>query len=784
MTDLASLPERAMGRYTRLLLAHRLWFLAAALALLAAAAAGIPRVTFDNTPDSFFLQGDRTLVVYDRFKQLFASDEYSLIVLDAPVRWTAGFVEQMRDLQRALERLPHVRRVTAITNVRHIAGDAEAITVGDFLPPGLDGATLDRKRAIAVSHPYYRDLYLSADGRYLGIVVETEIIVANIDYKVELTRQIRGLLAQEPYRTWNPRAVGAPILDAEVREIVSRESGLFGVLAFALIGAGFLFVFRSLLGIALPMAVALCSITASFGIMGWLGAPVGLLTPIIPSFLVSVGVSTCVFLMTHLYSAVNRGLGVRPAIVEAMQVAGPPGIMAGLTTATALLAFTSSRIAPVQQVGIVMGLALLVALVMTLVFLPAAFSLYRTLPNSDRRNRLIQGRVRCLDAVCDVVLRRPGAILLGFAVLLALAGIGVARLDSGYYYLGNFKRSTPIRQDYEAVDSAIRASSAIEVMVRGAAADAFKEPSMLRALAALEDHIGTYGQVPTKTYSVADVIKEINQALHEGDASFYRLPDSRSAVAQGLLLFESSGSDELTRVVSPDYRTARLTVRVPTLPDSAYHPLVHGIERFAATAFAGQGAEVTVTGLVPLWMTISGYLSQSQMSSLMISASVVTMVMMALFRSVVLGLLMSAANIAVVAVVLGVMGGLSVSLDPYTILVAAIALGILDDDTLHFVKHVQHEYERGGDLAEAIRSAFRSAGQAMFYTSAVLVAGFAIYTLSTVASLTKFGLLVGLTLMLGLCMEYLITPAVLLVLNRFGLLQSPSAVRSMPQTEP
>ncbi len=744
---------------------------------IAAFAFFLPRLGFDNSTDAFFLKGDRTLVSYQRFKDLFETDEYSLIVMDAPAEWTPEVVHALDRLVKDLAALDHVVDVTALTNVRHIEGDAFALDVAPFLggDPGVE--ELKAKRAEALAHPYYSGLFISKDGRHFGILVETEIIAGEIDYKIELTRRIRELISREPYAGWHAVAVGAPVLDADVRSIVSAESGMFGAIAFVLVGLGFLFVFRSLIGLFLPLVIGLLTIVATFGIMALIGAPVTLLTPIVPSFLISVGIGPSIFLTTAFLNARREGLEPGRAVMKAMKEAGPPSILAAGTTAAALLAFSSSDIRPVMEVGVVMGLGLLVALVVTLILVPVILGGYRGHATSSPAARRLEKRVLALRRLADFTLARPVGILTAFAIVFAIALIGMTRLQADYYYLGNFKKETRIRQDYTAVDRALPVSSAIEVLIDLKRLDAFKEPEALRRLARLQRAIAERADIPTKTYSLADVVKEINQAIHDGDRGHYVVPDTRREVAQALLLFESSGSDELTDLTVPDYDIARLTVRVPTLSDAAYKKLIALIraqldDLFGKDAADGSmRAQVTITGLVPMWVKISDYLRSSQIRSFAISFVVISLVMIFVFRSTTLGLIMSGVNAAVVSLVLGAMGWAGVPLDPYTILIAAIALGILDDDTIHFVRTTQTGLLEGRDIHEAVRAAYASAGQGMMYTTTVLVVSFSAYVFSQVASLTKFGLLTALVLLLGLVVEFLVTPAALVLLHRRGALR-------------
>ncbi len=209
----------------------RWWIVAAALLLVAFIASGAARLKFDNSTDAFFLKNDDTLLRYDAFRKYFESDEYSLITFEAPANIDAKFVAQLRAVEKSLAQLAHVRKVTSLASVRAIEGNKDGLDVHGYLE-GVAPERIAAKVKRATGHPYYRDLFISGDGNYLGMVVETEIIPGAIDYKMALRDQIRAVIAQSALSARSPTIVGAPILDADVRDIVGRESGSFGGLVF------------------------------------------------------------------------------------------------------------------------------------------------------------------------------------------------------------------------------------------------------------------------------------------------------------------------------------------------------------------------------------------------------------------------------------------------------------------------------------------------------------------------------------------------------------------------
>lgn len=66
-------------RFAAVIQRHRALAIAAAVAIVAVFAAFLPRLGFDNSTEAFFREGDETLATYERFKDLFETDEYSLL---------------------------------------------------------------------------------------------------------------------------------------------------------------------------------------------------------------------------------------------------------------------------------------------------------------------------------------------------------------------------------------------------------------------------------------------------------------------------------------------------------------------------------------------------------------------------------------------------------------------------------------------------------------------------------------------------------------------------------
>ncbi|KFE69511.1 efflux RND transporter permease subunit [Hyalangium minutum] len=766
---ISRLLDRFFAWYADAFLRHRYVFLAAMLVGVGTLAAFLPKLRFDNSPESFFLREDPTLERYQQFQKLFGSDEYALVVFERRDPWDSQFIEQLRTLTDRLAQVPDVLEATSIANVRHLVGQDDQLIVEEFIPPEIkDPAEISAKRKAAQEHPYYSNMYVSADGTFLGIVLKTRIRWGEIDYKIDLTKRVRALLAEEPYRGWSPRVVGSPILDADVREIMSRESGTFCVLVLVLMSAVFYIVFRSWLAVVLPVSVALLSVVCALGLMGLTGAPFTMVSAIIPSFLISTGVGPSIFLLSAFFNDVHAGRSPREAVAEALRHSASSSLLSMVTTAAGLFAFSTSKIRPIEELGRTMGTALFISFSITLVLVPFVLAGRKRIAASEKRQEMLQGRVQGLRRWAEGVMRYRRIIIAAFC-LFVVAGIsGASQLRSDYHYLGVFKTSTPLRQDYDYVERALKTSTSVEVVIDTGRPDGVKDPALLQAMLGLERILAErFPDMGAKAYSVADLTSEINQSLSGGSPEAYAIPATAKGVAENLLLYQLSGDDELSNLVSSDFRYARIRVSVAHRPDRENQKIFAVIDQYAQEHMGPSvgSPTVLVTGLLHLWAAIDDYLAQTEIEALLITALAVALVMIAVFRSVLLGLLVAALNASAVLGTLGLMGFAGIWLDPYTILIASFALGILDDDSIHFVRDIQRRYLEHGDLREAIIGASSSAGQGIFYLSAALACGFATYAFSTVASLSKFGLLIAFTILLGAIMEFVFGPTVLLAIG-------------------
>ena len=260
--------------------------------------------------------------------------------------------------------------------------------------------------------------------------------------------------------------------------------------------------------------------------------------------------------------------------------------------------------------------------------------------------------------------------------------------------------------------------------------------------------------------SLADIVKETNKALHDGDESFYVVPETQRATSDALLLFENAGPDELSRIATADLQKTHFTARVIWLDASSYLPFMEHVEA-GVDKFLPKEVNATPTGSILSVITVVNTILTDLIKSFGMALITITIMMILLLRSLKLGLLAMVPNLLPIAIIMGIMGFSGITLDLTNLLIASIVIGIAVDDTVHFLYQFQAGYGAYGSVDAGIQHTLEHAGRAMVSTSIVLSLGFGVYLASALISMQRFGLLVGITCVIALLVDLVLAPALL-----------------------
>ena len=572
--------------------------------------------------------------------------------------------------------------------------------------------------------------------------------------------------------------VGTPAMTEILKRKMISSILKFMILIVLVIAVLLALLFRQPAGVILPLMVAGFSISGTLGIMSLAGVSLKIPTQILPSFLVSVSIGASIHILSIFFRFLKQGESREGAIARAMGHSGLAVTMTSLTTMGGLLSFAGSRVAPISDLGIFASLGVLLSLVFTTFLLPSVLSFIplkgiKKMMNVDQEKRApeVSGENilnRVLAWIARFSCRRAGSVaIVSGLVLVVFLGLSFM-IVFGHDVLSWLPQDMEYIRTTKLVDKRMKGSAVFEIVADTGTENGIYDPVFLdlveRIDEPLESAAADNGLFIGKTLSVADLLKETHQALNDDDPGFYRIPDTREAVAQELLLFENSGSDDLSRLTDTIYSKARITVKVPWADGLIYGSFLRQAEENLNSHFAGQ--EITVTGLIPiLGGTLSAVIASTR-QSYVLAYIFIALLMLVFIGDLKLGILSMLPNVFPVIVTLGIMGIAGIVLDMFTMLIGSIAIGLAVDDTIHFMHNYNRLYRETGDSDGAVYETLMGTGRAMLSTTIALTAGFFVLYFSDMRNLHYFGLLTGFTLITALAADFFMAPALVTLLDR------------------
>jgi hypothetical protein len=366
-------------------------------------------------------------------------------------------------------------------------------------------------------------------------------------------------------------------------------------------------------------------------------------------------------------------------------------------------------------------------------------------------------------------MRHAKRVAIATGVVMAVGLFGLRWLHVDTNHINFFAKDHPISQSATLIDQKLSGIYSFNILLEGEP-ESMKTPDALRRMEELRVRLQKLPFV-RKVVSVADYVKRVNRELNGGAESEAVVPASADAIAQELFVFGLSdeGRRELARVVASDYSRAQISVRLASMSSDLVFEQINRAEQEANEVFAGSGITPTVTGSGRLFATLDHYIVESQLSSFATAFLTVFGVIFIVFRSARFGVLAIIANALPVCAVLGLMGWLGISLNVATVMVASVALGIVDDDTIHFIGRFRRETAAGRGTEAAIVAATMHEGRASLTTAIINSLGYGIMVVSAYKPTAWFGGLLALTMVVAFLAEVLVVPAVITLFPRvFG----------------
>jgi uncharacterized protein len=584
---------------------------------------------------------------------------------------------------------------------------------------------------------------------------------------------------------------GVSMITDDMITFIRNDIKIFGIGIFIFLIVTLGVIFRKVRWVILPTLCCALSVLSMIGLLGIFGWEV----TVISSNFISLQLIITMALTIHLIVRYRELLVENPEwsqqelVKETVVSKFVPCLYTTLTTIAGFSSLLVSDILPVITFGWMMSVGLVVSLIVTFLLFPAILAL---LPKGKSKEDRQFGRA-FIRLLATVTQNYPKTIFILTGLLTIIIGAGISRLTVENSFIDYFRKSTEIYQGMKVIDQDMGGTTPLDIIVN------FKE--IKDTPLSNQDTITEYDDVFSKfdefeeennsdkywfTSDKMALIKKIHDYLEN-------LPEIGKVLSLGTMLKIAEEFNEgkpldnfqlallytqlpdefkdmvLTPYVSIPDSQARLTVRIKdSLKGLKRDSLLKKIMFDMKSKLGLQDDQVRMAGIMVLYNNMLQSLFSSQILTIGFVVVALMIMFMVLFRSIKIALIAIIPNVLSSVSVLGVMGLAGLPLDMMTITIAAISIGIAVDDTIHYIHRFREEYETDRNYISTMHRCHGSIGNAMYYTSITIIAGFSILVFSNFIPTILFGLLTGLAMLIALVTALSLLPLLIIAFKPFG----------------
>lgn len=747
-------------------------WLCIAVSLLAVMSAGYGAqfLGFDTNYRVFFSKDNPQLNAFEQLQRVYSKTDNAIFVLKPKSGdvFSPNVLKAVQELTEESWQLPYSTRVDSLTNFQHTYAEGDDLTVVDLVegnPETLSKDELEAIRDIALNEPLLVGRTVSLDGNATGVNIIFHFPEKHPFEVPETVAVARDLLAniQAKYPEIEMRASGVVFMNNAFSESSQMDLQTLIPLMYGLLIAAMILFLRSISGTIATLFVIAFSAVTAMGLAGYFGVRLTPPSSTAPTVILTLAIADSIHIIVSMLKEMQyHGRNKQEAIIESLRINLQPVFLTSITTIVGFLSLNFSDAPPFHDLGNITAVGIAAAFVYSIFLLPALLSI---LP--------IQCKVRKeehkggMDKLGDFVVKFRVPLLVVSLSLLVFLGSMISRIELNDQFVQYFDESISFRPDSEFLMENLTGIYLVEYSLNSKGASGISDPEYLRYVEAYTDWLREQDEV-VHVYSMSDIFKRLNKNMHGDDSAWYRLPDSKEMAAQYLLLYEFSlpyGLD-LNDRINVDKSATRLTATLKDMSTIEIREFKHRSESWIRDNLPVY-MHTEATSPVVMFAYISERNINSMMKGNILALLVISLIILIVLRSVKIGLFSLIPNLTPAIFGFGIWGVLVGEVNMAVAIVAAVSLGIIVDDTVHFLsKYFRARREKGLDSHNAVRYAFSTVGTALLVTTFVLVIGFSVLVFSGFKMNTSLGLLTAIIISCALFADFFLLPPLLMLLER------------------
>ncbi|KZZ42523.1 hypothetical protein A3759_01540 [Thalassolituus sp. HI0120] len=758
-----------LERYIRWVIAQRKWLTVITFLAVAIITFGASKLTFTSDFRTYFGPDNPQLLAFENMERTFSKQENVFFYIRAKEGdiFTNRGLALIETLTNKGWELPHSQRVTSLQNYQHTDVEEDELMI-DYLyeeAMDLDSSQLQRIKNITFDEPTMIHRLISQDGASTGITVSTvlpeEMTREASGDVVNAARDLANILRPE-YPDFDIMIGGSLASNVTMGEAIKQDiENLLG-LSYLIMIIAMVILLRTFSGMILTLMIISFSVLSTIGLFGWLGFTMTPPTGFVPTAILTIAVADTIHILITYYYELTHGRTKMEAIQEALRINFSPVFITSITTIIGVLCLNTSDSPPYQDMGNMIAVGVFFAWMYSITFLPAMLSIMPA-PKGKAVNNEPTGMI----AFADFVIKHYKPLFVAMLILIVAVGVQVNRNIITERWHEFFDETFEVRNTLEATNESLGGLHRIFFVLDSKEEGGINNPAFLQQADDFSKWLAIQDKV-TSVDSLTDIIKRLNKNLHENDQDWYQIPESRELSAQYLLLYELSLP--LGLGLGDTINNARSAIRMSVAFSKADSIYILELEQKALQWLESNAPAIHVnegTGLDIVFANLTFRNIGSMMSGTSMALVLISFLLIFALHSFKIGMISLVPNIVPAVLAYGIWGMINGQIDTAISVVVCLSLGIVVDDTVHFLsKYLRARREKGYSAEEAIRYAFSTVGTALIVTSIVLIGGFMVMQFSHFNPSNHMGMLLAITILVALLVDFLFLPPLLMFLDR------------------
>jgi predicted RND superfamily exporter protein len=761
----------------RIVLRNRILMLSIVVAITVLLAMQWKNIHFTQTEANMLPDDNIVNIEYNAFLNKFG-EEGNLVVIGVKDKtfFTPKAYAAWEKLMNSLKNDKAVDLVISINDLKKLQKN-ESLEKFELVPFVDQSKTTDKaylekiKQELFHDLPFYEGLLFNKKSGTIRSAIYLDKKIVNTPARKDfiLKKLVPAIETFEEETNIDLRVSGMPYIRTLNAQTIIGEISIFIGASLLVTSLLFFFFFRSFRATLISIIIVIIGVMWSFGFLGLLNYEITVLTALVPSLIIVIGIPNCIFLTNKYHQEYKVHRNKVKALQRVTTKIGMATLMTNLTTAIGFFTFISSNNKLLIEFGNVTSINIMALFFLCIIVIPI-FHSYIPAPKDRHIEHLDRGYVKSfMDWILRNVKENRFSIYVVAVSVLVISIIGIYKMRISGSIIEDMPKKEAFFQDIIFFEKEFDGVMPLEIMIDTKRKKGVMKLSTLKRMDELEQAIDEIPEL-SKPISVVNLVKYSKQAYYNGNPDYYELPTSQE---QAFILSyaknatKNSKENLMKSYVDSTGQYARITTFMRDENGDAIPKIEAEIRKEADKIFPPDRFHVSITGKALVFQKGTGYLLDNLLSSLIFAFFLTALLIGFMFRSFKMILVSIIPNLLPLLLTAGIMGFFNIPLKPSTILVFGIAFGLSVDDTVRFLAQYREELKKNNwKIRKSVYATFNDAGLSMFYTSIVLFFGFSVFMLSSFGGTIALGGLISLTLLFGMLSNLMLLPALVLTLNK------------------